>query len=266
MAIRNIRHRLKDIAPPRLQTTMGFRVLYTIAVVADATIELALQGTLSRFPGVGTPTALSTIGRDRLIPRGASESDDAYAARLVAWRDAHRRAGSAYLEMEQVQAYHVDPSYLQLVNSHSCWYVLDKQGNRTRTLADPTNWDWDGLMADLPSRFWLIIYPNPSLFWRDLTWANTDGSTWGDDPEATWGSTATRSQVADIRGLMEHWRSAGGLLEHILIGFADLPLDPNDTNPPLPDGQWGYHSKLDAAGNCVRARSADFIYWRGQAS
>lgn len=260
MAAQNIRHRLVRVAPRRLQTTMGFRVLYTIAGAADATIELAVQGLLARFPGVGTPAALSTIGRDRLIPRGQSETDDAYAAREVAWREAHRRAGNPYLEMEQVQAYHSDAAYLQLVNAHSCWYELSAAGARLRTLANPANWDWDGIF--LKARAWLILYPPPSLFERDLTWANTDGSTWGDDPNATWGSTATVQQVADIRNLLDHWRSSGAFFQHILVGFADVPLNPADTNPPLPDGQWGRHSKLDA-GNCVRARSSDFIYWRG---
>ncbi|MCB9584543.1 MAG: hypothetical protein H6718_04065 [Polyangiaceae bacterium] len=262
-----IRHALSEIVPPRIgpgkpgEEKRIFRAVYTLGAVADATVQLRLEGLQAEYPGVGTPTALSPIGRDRLIPRGASESDEAYSERLLAWRDAHRRAGNPYLEMQQIQSHWPDPAYLQVVNAHSCWYELNKDGEVSRTLPIPANWDWDGVF--LKARVWLIIYPPTSLFQRDLTWANTDNSTWDDDPNATWGSTATVQQIQDIRNLLEHWRSSGAFFEHILVGFADLPLDPNDTNPPLPDGQWGQYSKLDASGNCIQARSEDFIYWRG---
>lgn len=241
----------------------GYRRAYAVASAADGNVEFALQALLARFPGLGTPTALPYIGRDRLIRRGFAESDDSYALRLIGWRTDHRQAGGPFATMRQLAGYvSPHPTLLRIVNSHGTWYTLNPDGTRERYIPGTFNWNWDGLHSTLFARFWLLIYPDTALWQRDGTWVNSDGSTWGDDAAATWGSTATRDQVRDVRTIVNDWRSAGGLLKHVVVVFG-ADFDPANAAPPLPDGNWARHSKLDADSNCVRARSDDAIYWRG---
>lgn len=235
--------------------------LYAVAAAWDLTVNASLEASIADQPGYGTPTALPYIGRDRLIPRGKAEPDEAYIERLIGWRPDHKQAGSPWVTMRQLIGYLYPHRFMiRLVNAEGTWYTMYPDGSTDRSVG--ANWDWDG-DPELWSRFWLVLYPPPALWVPDGTWANADNSTWGDDPRATWGSTATLDEVADIRSIIESWRSAHGLCVHAIISFIPGDFDPTDGQPPNPDGQWAHFSKLDAGDNCVPARNRLALYWRG---
>lgn len=261
-----LRHRLRSFTPAWLLRFHVGRSLFALGALADATLELAYQGMLARFPGAGTPTALSRIGRDRGMRRGLAEPAEAYAARLVGARSDAKTLGNPYTLMRRVRAsfFPLKPR-MRVVNANGTWYTLNTDDTRERHVTLPTpNWDWDGSATKL-SRAWLIIYSTgaEAPWQRDGTWG--DGVAWSPDPSlGTWGSTATLEQVEDIRAMIREAKSAGALYEKIIVAFDDDAFDPTDTSPPLPDGTWAKHSK-NVGGVQVPARDSRAIYWRGAA-
>jgi hypothetical protein len=254
MSIPGIRHRMTEFLPPWLLRYHAFRYLYAHALIADAAIEAAAQAVLARFPGIGTPTALPRIARDRKIRRGYAETDEAFSDRSLTWRDDHKTKGNPYTLMRQVRGY-LSPlrPRMRVVNSNGDWFTLNTDGTTARHTTYPSpNWDWDGNAA-LGRRVWLIIYSTgaEAPWTRDGTWG--DGETWGDPPDSTWGSTATPAQVRAIRDIVREFRSAVARYESIVIAFDDDVFSPTGTVPPNPDGSW----------ELFQNRSADAIFWDG---
>ena len=268
--MRSLRSGLSRYVPPWLSArfaqgkTAIFRYLYAAATVADAVLEVSLQGLQARWPGVGTPTALPLHGRDRCIRRGFGESDASYAARLPRWLDDWRRAGNPFGLMRAVRDYalpHVP--MLRIVNQSGTWYTLDGETESVVQTWPAVNWDWDGDTSK-PTRFWLIIYsaptPNP---WDEGT-SYDDGNPW--DGGATYGTSATAEQVATVRAIVRDFKCAGDLCDEIIIAFDPLSFDPTAApgDPGMPDGTWGHWSK-NVGGVQVPSRLETAEYWDGVA-
>ncbi|MGK4001096.1 hypothetical protein WMF31_00625 [Sorangium sp. So ce1036] len=266
MARLSFRETLRRYVPPWLSDrpgrTVGFRFLYAIASVLDAGAEVLVQGLQARFPGLGTPTALPYIGRDRRIVRGPLESDAAYGARLVRWLDYWRAAGNAYVLALALQSF-LYPGHprIRIVTRSGVWYTLEPSGELHWHRAEPSNWDWDSLThperAGNWSEFWVIAYP--PHYASDGNWG--DGtSTWG--PGDTFGVQTTTSNIAAIKAIIQQWKGAHTRCAMFILAYDPSSFDP--ASPPgapgMPDGRWGHWSKDDGAGGRVKSRREDARY------
>lgn len=77
---------LPRIIPPPMRGPWGQRFGEAVGGRMDAIAQRFREAVFARFPRLAASDALDAIGRDRLLPRGSGEADDAYAARLEnAW-------------------------------------------------------------------------------------------------------------------------------------------------------------------------------------
>lgn len=258
----NFRTSIVKIAPPWLQGYWGNRFLYSIGTPLDGVQSSTFQGIEARMPGVGTTDALPFIGNDKQILRGFDESDEAYIVRLRAALDTWKLAGNAISIITQLVGYvsPAVPMVRYVVNGFdpsgtfiADWVtVLDGAIGFHR--ADPSNWDWDGVQDQ--RRFWIIIYPG---VWTMRTW--NDGGTYGDGQ--SWGSTASPTQVKDIRSLVKKWKAAGTYCKNIILAGDASYFDPGASpGAPMPDGTWGEPWKI-VGGTAVPSRQANALYWAG---
>lgn len=267
MAKLSFRETLRRYVPPWLSDrpgkTVGFRVLYAIVSVLDAGVEVLVQGLQARFPGLGTPTALPYIGRDRRIVRGPMESDAAYGAQLVRWLEYWRGAGNAYTLALALQTF-LYPGHprIRIVTRSGVWYTLEPSGELLWHRAEPNNWDWDSQThperADNWSEFWVIVYP--PHFDDAGNWGASDGQTWG--AGMAFGLDTTTGTVAAIKSLIQQWKGAHSLCRMLIVAYDPASFDP--ASPPgapgMPDGRWGYWSKDDGSGGRIKSRRGDARY------
>ena len=267
MAHLSFRETLRRYVPPWLSDrptwgrTVGFRFLYGLAAILDGGMQLLVEGMQARLPGIGTPTALPYIGRDRRVIRGPNESDAEYAARLLDWLDLWRAAGNAYALAKALQAF-LAPGHprIRIVTRSGFWWTLDPSGELSWQLAG--NWDWDSLThpenAGCWADFWVIVYP--PHFPTDGTWGD-GGSFWG-EPK-TFGQDVSTANAETIRSLVRQWKSAHSRCVALIFTYDLQSFDPSSPpgSPGMPDGRWGLWSRNDPAGRRVRSRRADARYW-----
>lgn len=264
--------RVRDVArvffPPEMRDRLlaglinGWKYIYSFLVMGDLLVQFAIEGVKAKFPGYCPSEALPLIGRDRRIRRGLAETDESYAARLIGWLAAWRRAGSAYAILDQLAAHLGTPAgTIRLVNANGTWWTRNPDGTRERHVTLPTkNWDWDG-HSELWARFWVVLYADDYGWTRDGTWG--DGSTWGDDGMG-WGlSNLPWQVVTDLRGTISEWKSAAAVCKNLLISFDPAYPDPADpAGAPYPEGSWGSPYKI-VAGVAVRSRDPRMLYCGG---
>lgn len=249
------------------------RVLYSVGVYFDATVDRVRKGIRARFPGGGAPAdALPYLGRDRQILRGPAQSRESFEIQLQRAWDDWQRAGSAWALIEQLRAFLSPHEVLvRTVDNHGNWYELERDGDRGNggRPYKGTPWDWDAQPTKW-SRFWVVIHvttATPQQPWQELPpigdpdlWDGAIGS-----PGFTIGSTATPEDVAGVRKVVQRFKPAGTRGVKIIIVFdsSDDAFNPEaGAAPPLPDGTWGHASK-NVAGAQVSARSDGAIYWIG---
>jgi len=256
------RDTLRRLSPPWLSRGFAEKLIYTIGVHLDALGDGVINAIAARFPNAYTPETLAVTGRERGIRRGPGETDAGYAARLDAWWDAHRKRGNPYALMRQLQAYltpHLVP--MAVVNNSGAWYSLDAAG--VPGYVAETAWNWDNDTTRW-SRFWLILFPPPSLWRPNAGWSF--GGAWGPDtfgnPDelVTWGSTARIDEVNQIRTLVAEWQAPHARCQNIIVAWDDDVFTPLNTAPPLPDGHWHNFAKI-VAGRYVPSREPNAIYW-----
>jgi hypothetical protein len=146
------------------------RLTFSRRLLADVNLEKCSQGVQARFPGVGTPTALSALCNDYGIVRGPNESNTTIARRLsnslIAWKAGGSRRGV----LEQVYWFMYDPASWPstdaplfaivggdgAVNTWDTLYVSSDPSQPTHAVVSPANFVWDGLITG--RRAWLVIY------------------------------------------------------------------------------------------------------------
>ncbi len=231
---------------------------YALDVMKDAFVQRVFLGLLARLPETAPTDALAALGRDRRVTRGRTETEEAYAERLIRWLDDRKVAGNPFALMRKLSEYTGAGPSFRTVDARGNWYSRAADGTETALLKQE-NWDWDGADASRWSRFWVIIYPTG--LWTELPndWGDTDGDGWGGTQGATWGSTATAGDVQTIRFLVSDWKPQGTRCVNII-----LALDPDSFDPasPEPDGLWGGWSK-NVGGVQVPSRLATARYWDG---
>lgn len=146
------RDTLRAICVPWLQNGIAQRVLYAISVQIDAAGDALLAGVKMRFPNLYAAESLSLIGRERRIRRGLVEADDAYANRLLVWRETHRRRGGAYAMLAQLYI-HYAPNAFPIVlayRSGAQYELHPEDGSVTRVVSPTANQaEW---------AYWTMIY------------------------------------------------------------------------------------------------------------
>ena len=125
-------------------TDEGAKVLHSLAIIKDATIQRLRDGLNARFPTRTGESANANTAADRGLIRGRSETLAAFAARLNAWRTprTHRVRGSAYGLLEQVFAYWGTGTEAYTVDHRGQRYYIDGTGQVSRSEGF-TSWNWD---------------------------------------------------------------------------------------------------------------------------
>jgi len=234
---------------------------YAQSIQLDGLAEYLRFGVLQRFPEYAQPEGLPSLGRDRLIWRGLSESDDNYAARLKSFKPTWRFAGNAPTLLRQLWAlmtpdvtrirYVVngyDPDGVQFAD----WWTIDADGGLSYERVSPSNWNWDGL-APPQIRFWIIIYRTDLVpaKWGipPYSWAEP-GLIWGGAP-----STNSRDWLKDTYAIVSTFKAAGSAMGPwgnfsggLIVADPTFtsapwgtggPFDPSlPPGSPMPDGLW----------------------------
>lgn len=218
------------LCPPWLRRQWGERFLYLSGLLADGQAERSMQGIKARFPGLGTPEALTMIGNDRKIVRGFDEPDAAYAARLRSWLDDHRIRGGPVALFRQLRGY-LTPTAVKLrtVDDTGNWKTWDAGSTVLQRTTEA--WDWDAF--DRWWRFWVFVYTESGPFTRRV-WGS---GTWG---QGTWGSSATREQIDSLKQIVRDWKPDHAHPVAICLCFDDDAFDPS-THTDFPDGTWDLH-------------------------
>lgn len=225
----NFRRVFKALGPGWLTSGDGEKVLYSVGVMLDATLERARQALVSRFPEYAeTEDALGYLGRDRLIIRGRNESAASYAKRLVEWRYplGHRVRGNAYAMLRQIRAYFLDRTTQFTIDRRGTWHTIDADGNETRQTESGT-WNWDAEPSSSWARFWLGVYGAPIGWSAESEYVIGDAELWGgvisDTSEYAigFGETVTQSELQAVRAIARDWKMAGSSAESLLVVLDD---------------------------------------------
>lgn len=258
----DFRTRNRQFGPPWLvdddeESTL---IQYSLDLVLDAALQRTYLGLLAKLPDtaaeLGIAGALEGIGRDRRILRGLGpEAAATYATRLKAWLPDAKKRGSPFALLKVLQQFIGGGSSMRTVDARGNWFSRSAAGVETYTL-NTGNWNWDSTVSAANwARFWVIIYPGTR--WSHApTWGS--GELWG-DTEKTWGTTATPSEVAQVRGIVADWKPAGTRCVNIIIAFDAASFSPT---APEPDGKWGKPHKM-VGGVWVPSRLTTADYWDG---
>lgn len=241
---------LDHLLPPWLRyrpssgRTSGYRFAWGMVAPIDALWEILVEGLQAPWPGKGTPTALTDIGRSRGIIRGQNESNESYAARLRAWLDTWRDAGSQERVARAIHEYIYPHPRVRYVNRHGQWTTVNEDGSVE--VHEGVPFDWDSvthperqLTADEPewADAWIIVYP--TTWARPATLLNpADTETFADDEPLGLGHDVTATERDEIVGLVNQWKSDHTFIRAILWSYDATLFDP-DVPSSLPDGTWG---------------------------
>jgi hypothetical protein len=227
-----------------------FSVLWTFALLGDCLREIAWEGQLAAYPGVGA-------------------ADAAFAKRCINWRSAVALMGNAEGLVTQVQAYLVGQGSLG-AGVYPVVSFVDRAGNLTSISASQVitqssvawNWDdvdgWvDGLGYHPPSVVegywsdgWLLIqdpYTHYTGF-SDANWL----AAWNSG-DKTIDSLTTQSIVSAVESIVDAWKGA-----HIYVRCIVWCTNPATFSPAGVYGNWGGN----VGGDQQALRNGAFSYWQ----
>jgi hypothetical protein len=231
-----IRDYVESISPPWLARFYGLRLLYSIAIQADAFWELARQGVKAHMPLAPgyPPSALPYVGSERDLDRYEGETDAVYAARIRYAHDRHRGQGGPQELINQAQTMTAGLTSaavpVRVVNNAGRWWSRASQSaDFVQTVSSPNNWVWDALTT----RWWRarLIIDSTLGPWTVDVWGHP--GVWGDG--GTWGSNATVAQVASIESVVRKWKSRHESIQ-IIVTWSATTFEPTDASPPNPSG------------------------------
>jgi hypothetical protein len=161
------------IAPTFLQDVWGQAWLEAHGSLKDALVEQLKEAVKCRFPLLAPPDALQALGFERSIQRGLSESQSAYAQRVLNAWTAWLFGGTAQGVLSQLIATGYTSSVLM---QHGLQYTMSAGGVLTVT-STGTRKSWEpgqpNLNAPKWSTFSLIIpHPWPAAWLSASNWAS----------------------------------------------------------------------------------------------
>ncbi len=187
--------------PTWLQTGQNEKLMYAFGVHMDGFVDALVAAVKMRFAGYYSAESLPTIGRERRIRRGRSESDGVYAVRLRRWLDDHPRRGGPYAMLAQLFAHYAPDNFrIDLVYKSQRRFSMDNAGDVVRDDLGT------GTSTEAAWAYWTLFYfwpvlPSPAtVYWGDV------GRTWGDG--FVWGSSLTVNEVVDLRLIPREWNAA----------------------------------------------------------
>src|SRR5580704_10542471 len=124
-----------------------FKFLWTVERLSLCLQEIAFEGQMAAYPGVGTPTALPLIGASRDLLQGANEPQADYIARLINWINIGKQRGSGLALARAVQSFLAQPGGTYLVVRVQCRNgdFFQSNADRSTTVGNNPAWDWDNL-------------------------------------------------------------------------------------------------------------------------
>lgn len=273
---RGLRHALASFVPNWLSNrpglNVGYRILFTIALVFDTLVETMLQGLYAAMPGKGTPTALSYIGQGRGILQGPNEPNSSYATRLRAWLASWFNAASDEILCIMLQNFLCNANIVQgatvggvipsvtIFDRAGHWVTANNAG--VTSSGTDTNWNWDSISN--PERIgswsdiWIIVNPDPFKTWEGVGktgWVNPAPAIpmgGGSYANAQWqlggpqgvglGHQVSRAYVNGMLSIISTWKGAHIFVVNVIWTNVASPLlfsPGNLTATGNPDGTWG---------------------------
>lgn len=272
---RGLRHALTSMVPNWLSNrpgaNVGFRILYSIALMFDVLVEMMLQGLYAAMPGKGTPTALGVLGQSRGILQGLTETNSAFAVRLRNWLFYWYNAGSGEILAQMIQSFLPGNPQVRIVDRSGNWVTAFQNGT-TQAQVD-TAWNWDSISnperANWWSDIWIIVYPDPWVTWEPNNgagpgtgWANAAAQTqWssGGPQGLGIGHQVPRVAVDGILQIVATWKGAHTYVVAIMFtNILGLFTPGSLTSYGNPDGTWGNWGKFSSLlGVWVPARTRE---------
>ncbi len=267
-----------NIAKPDDLTDEGAAVAHTLATLMDVTLTRAREGLNARFPTRAGPSANELAAADRGLTPGRSETADAFAARLVAWRTprTHRVRGNAYEAAAQLGAYWGTGNIaVGVIDARGVRHVFGLDGVVTKSTA---TWNWGDLDPDVYwSRFWVTL-EQPADIEFDETPDLGDPALWGGalgTPGYVLGLTGmTPADVLAMRQLFQerNWHPGGTSPEWMVVSFdGSIPdagadawsfYDSGDqTQKPLRDSLYRYISLSPRDNNTTDGNPESFALY-----
>lgn len=278
----SLRSLMRSFVPPWLSDMLpaapsyGHRVLFGLALQADAFVDWVLEGSRAALPGLGTSTALPAIARSRGIVRGRVEDEAGHVDRLVRWLDLLADMGTMRGMTREIQHYLGQTAggqwhTVMCVSRSGVWGIRRGDGEYVYyDAADvaATAWDYDSVsnpeFAECWADMWIIIQPPP--YETHLAW-------WWPSPDSGLGHDSPQVEVATIRELVNTWKAARTRVRAIIWSPTHVPAGyplagavafdplPGGPSPFVPDGTWGSWARLDGAGNSVPSRPEWLRFW-----
>ena len=244
-------------------------MLWTAALLGDCLREIAWEGQLASYPGVGTSDALPLIGASRGLVQGPLESDVHFATRCINWRAAVALMGNAIGFVTQVQNYLVGQGSLG-AGVYPVVSFVDRAGNLTTANADQSitqssvAWDWDDvdgwvdgfgyhppvMVEGYWSDGWLLIQDPYTHYvsFTDPNWLDA----W-DSGDQTIDSLTSQSVVSAVESIVDVWKGA-----HIFVRCIVWCTSPTSFSPGGMYGNWGGN----VGGTQQALRNGAFSYWQ----
>ncbi len=180
-------------SPGFLLKKWGKSFLQGLAKVIDIElVDRAKESVKAHIVEVAPASALATLGRERLLERYPTMTDDAYRAYLLAAWEVWPGGGTEGGLLAAFNAALPGPLYS----------VVDQ--------ADDPPVPFSGWNA-----FYVVI--DAPLPWS--RWQYGDGHHWG-DTGLTWGSTATPAEIAFLRALAKKWKGGHNHLQGFILDLA----------------------------------------------
>lgn len=275
----SLREHIENFVPPWLSDgagtfATGYRILWSLGLIADAMLDLTIEATNAALPGRGTPTALPVIARSRGIKRGRVESTESHVDRLLRWRELHRERGRMHALTREIQNYLGTTNGGELhtvmcVSRGNTWGLRREDG--AYEFYDDADlgfaWDWDSQsnpeLAGNWSDLWVIVVPSGYATHAHWWWSSQDTGLGHDCPQR---------QVSDLREIVSTWTAGRTRVRAVLWsprlvpdgfdGEGQLAFDPlpGGPLPYRPDGHWGMWCK-SVDGHAVASRPKWLRIW-----
>lgn len=276
MAIgQSLRASLASVVPTWLQNTPGFRNLYlfayVLALLGDTLREVAWEGRMGAYPGVGDPSFNPLIAASRGLIQGPNESDALFAARANAFRDTLRQAGSPAALALNLQGYLVGTGGLGAGN-YPVVRVVDRAGhcvtaNADRSLTTTTiAWHWDDTSGYVDDQRWespltlsawsgdvWVIIQDPFLHYSSFTDPNWLAA-WNTNDQ-TVDSLCPQSTVDGVLAILSAMKA-----QHYWVRNITWVTTPTSF---VPTGSYG-NASIEVSGVQTRQRDTVNAYWAPQ--
>lgn len=223
--------------------SFGFRVLWTLTLIADAAIE-AVAGASLGAVGRGGSLEADTVGQARGLIRNQDETTDDYADRLGTWVDRAKENGSSYRLALAIHDYLRSHPKIRVFRRNG--YCVTVNTDRSVVITATTAWDWDSVSHPIrndPTAPWwsdlfLVVYTTSGL---STQWQVRPGTladmVSGDDGFAL-GHLANNKERDDTQGLVQLCKAAHTCLRALIWCSDNSKFDPA-VPATMPNGRWG---------------------------